>query len=106
MENKVYIISFGNSTQYRFTPAKEECSLSQLRDDIKAYLAKKYPALGEPSLYDSMTVTEVDAANKAEYAGYPEFDEESIREIKQVISAEIDSHDSLARLNSNAPWND
>lgn len=106
MENKVYIISFGDSTKYRFTPNEENCSLSEIRSDIKAYLSKKYPLLGSPELFDSMTVTEVDGANKAEYEGYPEFNDESINEIKHIVSTEIDSRDSLRRLNSNAPWND
>lgn len=104
MENKTYIISFGNSTKYRFTPALEDLSMMDVRDDVKAYLAKKYPELETLGYYDKMQVEPLTPENSMEYAGYKEFDKDSIAEIKQVLSTEIDGMDSLRELNSNAPW--
>lgn len=102
MKNTVYIISFGNSTKYRFTPDVE--SLSEISGDIKSYLAKKYPDLAAAPYYGKMNVTEVDASNEREYKGYKEFDSNSVEEIKKVLSREIENAASVHELNSNAPW--
>ena len=102
MENTVYIISFGDSTKYRFTP--DESTLDSVRRDIKSYLASKFPQLSAPEYFEHMTVTEVNAGNEDEYKDYPEFNADSIGEIKQVLSTEVKDEESLRRLNSNAPW--
>ena len=102
MEKKVYIISFGNSTKYRFTPEGE--SLNEIRADIRKYLAKKFPELADPKYFEHMTVTEVNAANEDEYRDYPEFNTDSIKEIKAVLSREVENGESVRELNSNAPW--
>lgn len=106
MEKKVYIISFGNSTKYRFTPDNEDVTLSEVHNDVKAYLAKKYPQLSAPDYYDAMSVVEVNPANEEEYAGYKKFTGESVGEILKLLSGEIDSQESVSQLNSNAPWGD
>ena len=104
MEKQVYIISFGNSTKYRFTPSEQEQSLVEVSHDIKSYLAKKFPQLSSMSFFDRMTVTPVDATNKDEYKDYKEFNDDSLSEIKKVLTVEIDGLESLSQLNSNAPW--
>ena len=104
MENRIYIISFGNSTKYRFTPSADDRGLSDIQNDVKTYLANKYPELTSLGFYDQMTVTPVDASNEEQYSGYKEFDAASIGEIKRVLSREVDDMESLRRLNSNAPW--
>ena len=99
---KTYIISFGNSTKYRLNA--DEASLANLKNDIRKYLVKKFPQISDLSFFDKMTVTEVNPGNSAEYASYPEFNEESVSEIKKVLSTEVRNEESVCRLNSNAPW--
>ena len=99
---KTYIISFGNSTKYRLNA--DEASLVDLKNDIRKYLVNKFPQISDLNFFDKMTVTEVDSANSAEYASYPEFNEKSICEIKQVLSTEVHDEESVRNLNSNAPW--
>ena len=102
MENAVYIVSFGNSTKYRLSP--DSNSLSHLYSDVRSFLAEKFPQLADPNFFDRMSVTRVDADNRDEYAGYPEFDENSIAEIKDILSREVENMESVRKLNCNAPW--
>lgn len=103
MENKVYIISFGNSTKYRITPSNGE--LADIKSDVKEYLVKKFPEISALNFFDKMTVTAVDASNEAEYIGYSEFDEKSLSEIKSILKTEVETAESVRDLNNNAPWN-
>ena len=100
---KTYVISFGDSIKYRLTADSAE--LTNLDEEIQKYLVKKFPEVSGLNFFDHMTVTEIDASNQADYADYPEFNENSIKEIKKVLSTEVEDHESLERLNSNAPWN-
>lgn len=103
MKTPVYIISFGNSIKYRFTPGND--TLDGLSSDIKGYLSKKFPQLPALSFYDKMTVMPVDTSNAEEYAGYKNFDSASLEEIKKILSEEVETAAAISRLNSNAPWN-
>lgn len=102
MEKELYIVRFGNSSSYRFYADK--ASLESLGSDIKKYMSNKFPELSDPRFYDKMTVKKVEGSD-AEYNGYPEFDDESIEEIKKILSTEAKDSESVSRLNSNAPWN-
>ena len=102
MENKAYIVSFGNSIKYRINATAG--SLDDIKSQIKSYLEKKFPQLASLKFYDKMTVIPVDSSNAAEYEGYKEFGDTSIEEIKRVLSREVENEESVSRLNSNAPW--
>lgn len=102
MEARSYIISFGNSSKYRITP--ETGDLADIKKDVKDYLVKKFPQIKALDFYDKMTVEEITPENAAQYAGYKEFDADSIREIENVLSTEVEDARSLKELNSNAPW--
>lgn len=102
MKTQSYIISFGNSTKYRITPSPDE--LKDIKAEIKEYLVNKFPQLKALGFYEKMTVTPVDETNEKEYAGYKEFNENSIDEIKNVLSSEVRDARAVSELNSNAPW--
>lgn len=102
MKTPVYIISFGDSTKYRFTPGED--SLASVQEDIKKYIADKFPELSALGFYDKITVVKVDGTNEEKYLEYPEFGKNSIDEIKKVLSREIETAQSVRELNQNAPW--
>lgn len=100
----VCIISFGNSTKYRLTIDKGCDQVSDIKAEVKDYLEKKFPTLSSLNFYDKISVVPVDVSNCEKYKDYPEFDDDSIDEIKKVLSREVESYEDVRNLNSNAPW--
>lgn len=103
MKKALYIVSFGDSSNYRLTADQD--SLDKLEGDIKSYLEEKYPELSALKFYDKMTLKKVEEKDASKYAGYPEFNAESIKDIEKTLSTEVDDAADVSKLNSNAPWN-
>ena len=101
---KECIVSFGNSTEYRLTLTEGASQVADLKEEVKSYLAKKFPDLNSLNFYDKMTVIPVTPENEEKYRGYKEFDSNSIDEIKAVLSREVEGSQSVRELNDNAPW--
>ena len=100
----VCIISFGNSTKYRLTIDKGADQVSDIKAEVKNYLENKFPTLSPLNFYDKVSVVPVDPSNCEKYKDYPEFDDNSIDEIKKVLSREVEDYEDVRNLNSNAPW--
>lgn len=99
----MYVISFGNSSEYVMRVGGERV-IDTLRDEVKRYLHEKFPENKALKFYENMTVKEIPADREADYAGYQVFDPLSLEEIKRVLDTEIRDQESLQRLNSNAAF--
>lgn len=104
--NKICIISFGNSAEYRLRLDNCGNDPDDIKAEVRDYLDRKFPTLSALNFYDKMTVIPVDEADAPKYAGYREFDDDSVREIEAVLTRDTEDYESLRRLNSNAPWGD
>lgn len=113
MENtdKLYLISFGDSAQFRvpFADSREALEKSQkivgLEKQLNQFLAEKFPA-GDFTYYITPKIIEISEADAPEYADYPLLDESAIEKIKQTLLTGIKDMNSLRQLNSDAPFAD
>ncbi len=102
--NAMYIVSFGNSKKYVVHIDSKSQALNDLRQEIKGYLERKFPEMKGLNYYDKMTIKFVPKDEEAQYAGYPEFNAESVPEIKQTLASEVEDEASVRRLNDNDPY--
>lgn len=112
MENKLYIVSFGDSEKYRinYSGTKEELQKSpimqHIENTIEKYIKGKVPEGSEAKLYVKPYISEISKENESEFASYPELDEASLPEIEKVLLNEVEDMLSLKCLNKNAPFDD
>lgn len=106
---RMFIVSFGNSRQYKVTyePNRDGGSalapFVSLEKELNDYLAGRFP--GETfAYYTTPRVTEVDVKHEANYADYPTFDRSAVEDVKRELTREIEVMNSDKELNSNAPW--
>lgn len=98
----LYIVSFGDSDQYRTTCP--DC-IKQVSDKVKAYLSEKFP--GTKTLdFTLPTVSKVPAGREADYTSYPELDADAVERIKQVLADEMDNRAFQKSIDRNAPFAD
>ncbi len=105
MENKKeYIISFGDSNEYRISVAAGSDRLEDIKEKISETLADKFPTLNKAQLYDKMNVKEVETSDAANYAAIPEFDADAATRFIKVLSADTNDYEDTKSLNTDAPW--
>lgn len=111
MENtrKFYIVSFGDSQQYRLTveidPEDEnahESKLINLEKELNAYLKQRFPE-DTFAYFTTPKVTEISADHEDQYASYPLLDNKAMDAIKKVLVREVQVMESEKELDRNAP---
>lgn len=110
-KRRIFIVSFGNSRQYKvtFEPRNREetdrglAQMAHYEKELNDYLAKKFP--GDTfAYYTTPRITEVSVDNEAKYEDYPTFDERAVEEVKHLLEREIEVMNDDRMLNSNDPW--
>lgn len=110
---RIYIVSFGDSNQYRFTfddkndgyALHHSNPLANVEKEIRTYLESLFPNVGL-AFYYTPKVVEVEPSHAARYQAYPPLDAKAIEEIKHVLAKEVRDRRSIEELNSNAPFAD
>lgn len=104
----LYIVSFGNSDQYRLeteeplgTPLHSRHDrLDQIEEKVKTFLEKKFP--GKPlAFFFTPRVEEVEWSHRDKYMAYPLLDDAGLDKIEMVLVKEVEDMESLDNLNSN-----
>lgn len=113
MENtsKLYIVSFGDSSKYRYiysagasdAYSSEGNPLASVEKELHDYLENLFPGRTFAYLV-SPRMTEVSWEHRDKYADYPMLDSKAIEEIKQVLAREVRERADLNELNDNAPF--
>ena len=91
MENKekLYIISFGNSSQYRmmYDGSKEQLEksprMSALKNELIEFIKDKVPMGSHAERYATPEIHEVENRDAAKYADYIDFDSVAVEDIKK-----------------------
>lgn len=113
MENNkhIYIVSFGDSKEYKLeyegaeSNAENEASLIKLENYLNAFLKEKFPN-GSFAYYTTPKITEIAPEHMSQFESYPPLDDEAVEEIKKVLVREVKVMNSDKELNSNALWSD
>lgn len=109
--DRLYIVSFADSEQYRYEfksnepieSLKHSCPLDAIADRLYSSLKNRFP--DEPiAYYTTPKVVEISWLNRDKYKGYPLLDESAVEEIETLLATEIEDQMSLQNLNSNAPF--
>lgn len=106
--HKLFIISFGDSRQYRLEidcrEGKADCSpsarLTALENELNKYLHTEF-AQSSFKYYTSPKVTEVEWKDRDKYNSYPRLDNYAIEDIKRTLSREVKNMNSVKKLNNN-----
>lgn len=114
MENKekVYIVSFGDSSKFKvkFDGTTDELENSPCLTGIKKrlveFLKDKVAEGSHAERFATPQIKEVSPDDKKEYEGYPEFNESAIPEIEKTLLCEVENMRSLKELSKNAPFAD
>lgn len=107
--HRLYIVSFGDSRQFRYEADVESEDAMHHADPFAAiekeltdYLEEKFP--GQTFAYFTMPkATEVDPSHKELFASYPELDAKAIADLKKELAREVEERDVLKLQNSNVP---
>nr|QIM10830.1 hypothetical protein Muribac1_0390 [uncultured Muribaculaceae bacterium] len=103
MENAMYIISFGNSMQYRLVvpcDSNHSKEITHLEKNMLAYLEKKFPIDVVKYLAEAK-VECVDPKDYAKYESYPPLDADAISKIKKVLDTGIEVDNATKKLDNN-----
>lgn len=109
-KKRLFIVSFGNSREYRLEVSNSGDSVSLLHRDplekveaeIKEYMAARFP--GQSLAYfENAKATEVNP-DDTRYAGYPVLDDKAIGEIEKELVTEVEVRGDDRELNSDAPY--
>lgn len=97
---KTFIVSYGDSTQYR---TDDPSQVKEFSAQLKSELADKFPgqtftAFTEPE------IKEVDLAGHPEYRTYPCFDASSKDKIYKTLIRGIKVRAEVKELNDGSPW--
>ncbi len=104
---KSYLISFGNSKQYRLDIERDSSSqLCDIKKSVGEYISSNFPTLADKNFYESMIVKQIPDDKSHDYDAYPAFGNDSIPEIEAVLVREIHDMEDVAVLNRNAPYDD
>lgn len=95
-DNKIYIVSLGDTRKYRATGAE----LKKYSDELKEYLSSEFA--GEAiQYYDTANVSESEDPMQ-----YPELTHVEFEKIKSDLKRQIEVRDDDKELNSDAPFSD
>ncbi|MDE5843695.1 MAG: hypothetical protein K2H35_08180 [Muribaculaceae bacterium] len=104
-EEKLYLVSFGNSDQYilRDTNSGEKSSLMRIETELNSFLRNKFP--DETFAYfTTPKVEDLGEVAAEQYSSYRKLDAAAIEEIKKVLVREVRDMESNDSLNSDAPY--
>lgn len=111
---RLYIVSFGNSRQYRieFDDVKNEADqfhhtnpLEEAEKEIAAYLKEKFP--NQPVAYFSTPkVVEVPVGHRDQFMHYPLFTAEAVGQIEKELFREVQVTEAMDKESSDAPYSD
>lgn len=108
---RLYIVSFGNSRQYRlefddvdnYDAFHHTNPLAKAEKELTDFLRKEFP--GEPvAYYVTPKVTEVYWKDRDKYASYPVLDDEAVDRIKATLKHGVEDMDQTETINSDAPY--
>lgn len=106
-EKQLYIVSFGDSRQYRMMydgkDADHSPLLTEVETELNDYLKAEFPE-DAYTYYTTPRVVPIEWSDREEYMDYPELDRKAIEDIKQVLASEIRDMNSTDRLDRNAPY--
>lgn len=104
-EEKIYLISFGNSNQYvvRDTEAGEKSRLMKIESELNEYLREKFPD-ETFSYFTSPRVEELGDNGAEALEKYDALDDKAIENIKKVLSVEVENMAANKKLDSDAPF--
>lgn len=111
-KEKIYVISFGDSSKYKmkFDGTIDELEKSPLIDGIKKrmveYLKDKVPEGSHAKRFATPVIKEISPKDEKKYEGYPKFDESAIPEIEKTLLREVENMRSQKELSKNAPFGD
>ena len=103
MENRRYVVSFGDSTRYlvSFSGTKEDFLYSDVLKDIKSkvsdYLKNEFPAGG----YEA--VAELHVADD-DGRPYPELDPAHLGDLLHSVKRQVKVEETTDEINNNAPY--
>lgn len=103
MEKQMYIVSFGDSEQYKLVIPGDEHrphEIKHIEDGILKYLDIKYPS-SSTKYYATAKVERISPEEYYKYESYPVLDADAIAQIKKVLSTGIEVQDDTERLDSN-----
>ena len=111
--NRLFIVSFGDSRQYRmeYADANDPNALvhsapfAKIEEELNDYLKAEFPD-ETFAYYTSPKVTEIDWSHRDQYASYPVLDASAIDSIKKLLAKEVREMNANRELNDNAPYAD
>lgn len=114
MENneKLYIVSYGNSTKFRVMyPGSEEelekdPKIKDLSKKLKDYLEKEVKIGSQAESFSTPKIIKPVPSDKEDYSEYPDLLHSSFDEIKKVLLREVQTMQSVKEMNKNAPFGD
>lgn len=112
---RLYIVSFGDSRQYRL-PFVDKVApdglhhsdltpLTQVERELNTYLRERFPD-DHFAYFTTPRVTEVEWSHRDKYEAFPLLDAHAMEDIKRVLSKEVRDMRSTEKLNSNSPFSD
>lgn len=112
MENKekLYIISFGNSSQYRmmYDGSKEQLEkstrMSAIKNELIEFIKDKVPMGSHAERYATPEIHEVENRDAAKYADYIDFDSVAVEDIKKTLLRDVENMLEQKQMDSNAPY--
>lgn len=113
MENRkrLYIVSFGDSHEYRMFYDGDEARiqynppLSEVERELNDYLKARFHD-DKVTYYTEPKVRAVAWEERDRYADYPMLDAKAVEDLKELLATEIRDMNSTAELNDNAPYAD
>jgi len=114
MKKKLYIVSFGDSDQYKYRVGIPDSEISASHSDPVEKITVQLTERLNAALPDaknlkeivSPKVTEVSPEDIGRFAAYPELDEKALADIEKELVRETEVRASLHELNNNAPFSD
>lgn len=104
-KKKLYIVSFGDSRQYRMEAEEVGTPLLEIENKLNTMLQTKFP--GDTFAYfTTPKVVEISWEHRDRYAEYPELDGKAVADIEEVLVKEVEERNALRELDSDAPYAD
>lgn len=102
---KLYLISFGNSRRYLLTDTEsgEKSKLTRIESELNSFLRDKF-SNDTFTYYTTPRVEEISNRDKEEFVDYPHLDLHAIKDIKRVLTKEVENMQDQSRLDSNSPF--
>lgn len=108
-DTRLYIISFGDSKQYRMYYGGNSASspvrttrLTDVERELNAYLRHAFPTISGTFFYTSPKVSQVPSGSENRYAEYPMLDSSAIPALKELLATEMREMIETGRREANA----